>query len=58
MFALSIFSGKIVAKTGHWTITEKQQEIVLLQYHFSPDKFVDFREKYAKNIAEIRKRIF
>lgn len=58
MFGLSIFSGKIVAKTGHWTITEKQQEIVLLQYHFSPDKFVTFREKYAKNIAEIRKRIF
>ncbi len=58
MFGLSIFSGKIVAKTGHWRITEKQQEIVLLQYHFSPDKFVDFKEKYAKNIAEIRKKIF
>jgi heat shock protein HtpX len=58
MFGFSIFSGKIVAKSGHWTITEKQQEIVLLQYHFSPDKFEDFRKKYAKNIAEIRKRIY
>ncbi len=58
MFGLSMFSGKIVAKSGHWKITEKQQEIVLLQYHFSPDKFEVFRKKYAKNIAEIRKRIF
>ena len=58
MFALSIFSGKIVAKTGHWSITEKQQEIILLQYHFSPDTFEGFRRKYAKNIAEIRKRIY
>jgi len=58
MFALSIFSGKIVAKSGHWTITEKHQEIVLLQYHFSPDKFEDFRKKYAKNISEIRKKIY
>lgn len=58
MFALSIFSGKIVAKSGQWTITEKQQEIIILQYHFSPDKFEDFRKKYAKNIGEIRKRIY
>jgi heat shock protein HtpX len=58
VFALSIFSGKIVAKSGHWTITEKQQEIILLQYHFSPEKFKEFRKKYAKNISEIRKRLY
>jgi len=58
MFALSIFSGKIVAISGQWNITEKQQEIILLQYNFSPDKFAEFRKKYAKNIAEIRKRIY
>ena len=58
MFAFSIFSGKIVALSGQWTITEKQQEIILLHYHFSPERFRDFKSKYAKNIAEIRKRIY
>jgi heat shock protein HtpX len=58
MFALAIFSGKIVARTGHWKITEKQQEIILLQYHFSPEKFEEFKKKYAKNIPEIRKKIY
>ncbi|MCW4035135.1 MAG: M56 family metallopeptidase [Candidatus Bathyarchaeota archaeon] len=55
---LSIFSGKIVAKTGNWEINEKQQEIILLQYHFSLEKFEQFRKKYAKNISEIRKKIY
>lgn len=58
VFALSILSGKIVARSGQWKITEEQQEIILLQYHFSPEKFEDFRKKYAKNISEIRKRIY
>ncbi len=58
MFVLAIFSGKIVARSGHWNITEDQQEIILLQYYFSPEKFEDFRKKYAKNISEIRKRIY
>jgi len=58
VFALSIFSGKIVAISGHWEITENRQEIILLQYHFSPEKFNAFRAKYAKNVSEIRKRIY
>jgi len=58
MFALAIFSGKIVARSGHWKITKDQQEIILLQYHFSPEKFEEFRKKYAKNISEIRKKIY
>lgn len=57
-FALSIFAGKIVARIGHWTVTKDQQEIVLLQYHFSPENFKKFRKKYAKNISEIRKKIY
>ncbi len=58
MFVLAIFSGKIVARSGHWEITENQQEIILLQYHFSPERFEDFRRKYANNISEIRKKIY
>jgi heat shock protein HtpX len=57
VFALSIFSGKIIAKTGDWRITKDQQEIILLQYSFSPEKFNNFKEKYGKNISEIRKKI-
>ena len=57
VFTLSFFSGKIVARGGHWKITEDRQEILLLQYHFSPEKFEEFRKKYAQKISEIRKRI-
>jgi heat shock protein HtpX len=57
-FGLSITSGKIVARSGHWTITEKQQELIVLQYNFSPEKFEEFRHKYAKNVAEIRKKVY
>ena len=58
IFGLSILSGKIVAKSGDWEINEKQQEIILLQYHFSLEKFEKFRKNYAKNISEIRKKIY
>jgi len=58
VFALSIFSGKIVARAGDWKITEDQQEIILLQYSFSPENFKNFKEKYSKNISEIRKKIY
>lgn len=58
VFALAIFAGKIVARSGHWKITEDQQEVILVQYHFSPEKFEEFRKNYAKNISEIRKKIY
>ncbi|MFA5364871.1 MAG: M56 family metallopeptidase [Candidatus Bathyarchaeia archaeon] len=57
VFLLSILSGKIVGKSGDWEITKKQQEIVLLQYYFLPQKFEEFRKRYAQNISEIRKKI-
>ncbi len=57
-FLLSLFSGKLIARIGNWKITEDQPEIHLLQYHFSPDKFEEFRKKHAKKIPEIRKEIY
>jgi len=57
-FVLSLFSGKLIAKSGNWRITKNQPEIHLLQYHFSPDEFKEFREKHAKKIPEIRKDIY
>jgi len=57
-FVLSLSSGKLVAKSGHWKITEEQPEVFLLQYYFSPEKFKGFRKKYAQNIFEIRRKIY
>jgi len=57
-FVLAFFSGKLIARSGNWKITEDQPEIHLLQYHFSPDEFEEFRKKYAKKIPEIRKGIY
>jgi len=58
MFALSILSGRIVERSGDWRISEEQQEMILLQYHFSPETFENFRKKYANNITEIKRRIY
>jgi len=57
-FLLALFSGKLIARSGDWKITKEQPEIHLLQYHFSPDEFGEFRKKHAKKIPEIRKRIY
>jgi heat shock protein HtpX len=58
MFGLAVFAGKIAGRGGNWKITKDQQEIVLLQYSFSPEKFSEFQEKYAEKISEIRKKIY
>ncbi len=57
-FVLSLFSGKLIARSGNWKITKDQPEIHLLQYNFSPDEFKEFRKKHAKEIPEIRKGIY
>jgi len=57
-FVLALFSGKVIARSGNWRITKDQPEIHLLQYHFSPDEFEDFRKKHAKKIPKIRKGIY
>ncbi|MFQ6126565.1 MAG: M48 family metallopeptidase [Candidatus Heimdallarchaeota archaeon] len=57
-FVMSLFSGKLIARMGTWEITKDQPEIQLLQYYFSPAEFGQFRQKYAQNIPEIRKRIY
>jgi len=57
-FGLLFFSGKLIARSGNWKITKEQPEIHLLQYHFSPDEFEEFRKKHAKKIPEIRKGIY
>ena len=57
-FVLALFSGKLIARSGNWKITKDQPEIHLLQYHFSPDEFEEFRKKHAKKIPEIRKGIY
>ena len=57
-FLLALFSGKFLARSGNWRVTEDQPEIHLLQYNFSPDKFEEFRRKHGKKIPAIRKRIY
>lgn len=57
-FVLALSSGKLIARTGNWKITKDQPEIHLLQYNFSPGEFEEFRKKHAKNIPEIRKKIY
>ena len=55
---LMLFSGRLIARSGDWKITESQPEIHLLQYHFSPDEFEEFRKNHSKEIPNIRKSIY
>jgi len=55
-FVLALFSGRLIARIGTWKITEDHPEIHLLQYHFSPDEFEEFRKKYAKKSLKSEKK--
>ena len=57
-FVLALFSGRLIARTGDWKITIERPEMQLLQYHFSPEEFEEFRKKHAMKIPEIRKGIY
>ncbi len=57
-FVLMLFSGKLIARSGNWRITKDQSEMHLLQYHFSPNEFEEFRKKHAKKIPKIRQGIY
>ncbi|NIQ07004.1 MAG: hypothetical protein GWO20_15130, partial [Candidatus Korarchaeota archaeon] len=57
-FVLALFSGRLIARSGDWKITIDRPEMQLLQYHFSPEEFEEFRKKHAMKIPEIRKGIY
>lgn len=57
-FALALFAGKLIGRSGDWKINEKQPEIYLLQYILPPSKFDEFRKNHAGKIPEIRKAIY
>lgn len=56
-FGIAIFSGKLLANSADWKITQQQPEILMLQYKLSKAE----QEKYAKDpkaFPQIRKEIF
>ncbi len=57
-FALALTAGKLVARSGNWTITPQHPEILLLQYHLPPYRFEAFRERHAQHLSAIRKEIY
>jgi heat shock protein HtpX len=56
--ALSLLSGKLIARISNWKITKEQPEIQLLQYHLLPNEYEQFRDSHGKIIPEIRKEIY
>jgi heat shock protein HtpX len=57
-FTISFLAGKIIAYSGNWKITKKQQEIQLLQYRLSPAKYQVFHLNHGQNIDQIRRELY
>ncbi len=57
-FALALAAGKLIARSGSWTITPQHPDILLLQYHLPPYRFEAFRERHARHLGAVRKAIY
>ncbi len=57
-FLILIFAGKILGRRGKWMITEERSEVTLLQYQLSQEEYRNFREKHAKKLTEIKRKIY
>lgn len=55
---LALVSGRLLARTGKWNITEQHPEIHLLQYHLTPHHFEAFRDQYGSKLSTIRKAVY
>jgi heat shock protein HtpX len=58
-FVVLLFSTKIIARSTEWTITEKNPNIHLLQYHLPLSENEQFKEEYPREkLLEIKEEIY
>ncbi|MCW3982225.1 MAG: M48 family metalloprotease [Candidatus Bathyarchaeota archaeon] len=55
---LVLLSGKLLARSGDWEISEDPSEMQLLQYHLSPAEYEDFRKNHGNKIPQIRRALY
>lgn len=57
-FGLALLSGKLLARSADWKITEQQPDLLLLQYKLSQEEEAKFRKTKRKMLPQIRREIF
>ena len=58
-FAMVLFSDKIFARMGDWSVTESDKNVHLFEYHMSVEEFRDFRKRFPKDaLLKIKKAIY
>ena len=58
-FVIILFADKIIAKMGDWTITPKNPEVYILQYHIPAEDLTSFQRNYSRDtLLEIKREIY
>ncbi|MCS4540993.1 MAG: M56 family metallopeptidase [Euryarchaeota archaeon] len=58
-FVTVLFSDKIIKKLGNWSVTPKNPNVHLLQYHLPVEEYKEFQQKYGKDLViEMKKEIY
>ena len=58
-FVVTLFSAKIISRMGEWTISAKNPNVHLLQYHLPIDEHKGFQKKYGKDtLLNMKKEIY
>jgi heat shock protein HtpX len=58
-FAMVLFSDRIFARMGDWSVTESDKNVHLFEYHMSVEEFRDFRKRFPKDaVLRMKKAIY
>jgi len=58
-FLFILFSDRIIAKLGEWTINEKNPNVYLVQYQIPTEEYKQFRAKYGRDlVVEMKRKIY
>ncbi len=58
-FLLVLFSDKIIARMGEWSVTDKKHTVHILKYQLLPEEAQVFQQKYSKGkLLEIKSEIY
>jgi len=58
-FLFILFSDRIIARLGEWTINEKDSNVYLVQYQIPTEEYKQFRAKYGRDlVVEMKREIY
>jgi heat shock protein HtpX len=57
-FTLALFSGRLLARSADWKITQQRPELVILQYKLSQEEEAKFLKTNQQLLSQLRRELF